>query len=312
MENISKDQLTKLLGFDVYEIESKSIASGGLHSQIYACKSEIGDLILRICKGKQGFYTHYFPDKVDWQKWMDQNWAISRAKEVGVPAPEIIFSDRVLRWTVMKRLPGIAIDSRYEAWQRCPYDEKEFGIILKRLHSIRPSGYGPIDDEGKALFDAWQEFLVGAASSAIETCLSRNAIPAMLYNGLRDHWIPKLEKAKLQQPTLLHMESLGFANILYDPESHMITGLLDYEDCIGGDPLFEILWMKYYFEHDDKNQTRYDFDRFAIGYGKIEFDFSKILLYHPFPYLDKLRWIKPNGARALLYIEKLEETLRKL
>lgn len=105
------------------------------------------------------------------------------------------------------------------------------------------------------------------------------------------------------------MEALDFANILYDPGTRSITGLLDYEDCLGGDPLFEIMWMAYYFEHDDLEQTFFDFARFWSGYGELEGDLGRARLYQPFPYLDKLRWIPSHSERAQSYCERLTQGL---
>jgi aminoglycoside phosphotransferase (APT) family kinase protein len=58
----------------------------------------------------------------------------------------------------------------------------------------------------------------------------------MLYEALERGWLPHLSRAEWGEPCLLHMEALGFANLLYDPATRAITGLLDYEDCLGDDP----------------------------------------------------------------------------
>ncbi len=108
------------------------------------------------------------------------------------------------------------------------------------------------------------------------------------------------------------MESLGFANLMYDPETRAITGLLDYEDCLGGDPLFEIVWMAYYFEHDGPDQTYFDFARFRSGYRELDDAAGRARLYAPLPYLDKLRWIPANGERARSYCERLAQMLVSL
>jgi len=308
---VTPERLTDLLGFLVHDVRQEPVASGGQHSHIFACASEIGDLVLRICKGRQGFYTDYFPDLVDPERWMDQWWATSRAREAGVPAPEIIWSDRRLRWVAMRRLPGVPIDGEYETWHGCPYDEREFGGILRRLHGVTPAGYGPIDDDGRALFPSWPAFLVAAARSAMATAVARKALPAAVAVALEDRWLPCLEALDLARPSLLHMESLGFANILYDPATRAITGLLDYEDCTGGDPLFEFAWMRYYFEHDGADQRYFDFARFEEGYGPIDRHDARTELYAPFPLLDKLRWIEPKGDRAREYRRRLEETVAR-
>lgn len=179
--------------------------------------------------------------------------------------------------------------------------------MLRRLHSVEPEGCGPIDDTGNSLFDTWSEFLVAAATSAIETCLERRSLPEDLAGKLKDRWVPQLADITISQPALLHMESLGFANLMYDPESREITGLLDYEDCIGGDPLFEIVWMRYYFEHSGTDQTYFDFERFEQGYGSPQNEPDLTPFYWPFTYLDKLRWIEPDGDRARSYWEKLHD-----
>ena len=188
----------------------------------------------------------------------------------------------------------------------CPYDEKQFGTILKRFHGIEPLGCGPIDDTGNALFSTWPAFLVEAATSALGTCLGRASIPRDLAKDLEMRWVPQLEMLSVSKPALLHMESLGFANLMYDPESRTVTGLLDYEDCIGGDPLFEMVWMRYYFEHGGTDQKYFDFSKFEEGYGPVETDSDRALLYRPFTYLEKLRWIEPAGKRARSYWDRLK------
>jgi aminoglycoside phosphotransferase (APT) family kinase protein len=219
---------------------------------------------------------------------------------------------------VTRRLPGVPIDARYETWQGCPYDEKEFGGILNRLHGVTPSGWGPIDDGGYALFDSWPSFLIAAARSALRTAREQNAIEPELCDHLEAQWLPRLSEVACGLPALLHMESLGFANILYDPGTRKISGLVDYEDCIGGDPLLEFLFMRFYFEHDDEGsyerdawlkQKHFDFERFALGYENAEDDAQRVALYRPFPYLDKLRWIDPESPTAASYRRELAESI---
>jgi aminoglycoside phosphotransferase (APT) family kinase protein len=311
--NPSVAVLSAALGVEIREIERVITESGGAHSSVYTCHTGEGELILRLAHGKQGYYTHYFEGRVDWSNWLDQHWAISQAIEAGVPAPELVASHRASGAVLMKRLPGSPIDSRYdEVWNGCPYDEREFGVLLRRMHSIRPSGWGPIDDYGAALFETWTDFLAEAAHSALELCRSRGSLPTALSDALMRNWVPRLPDIECAEPSLLHMESLGFANIMVEPATHSITGLLDYEDCLGGDPLFEFVWMRYYFEHDSLQQKYFDFDRFQSGYGMADLDISQVRLYEPFPLLDKLRWIPCDGDRARQYCMRLESMLALL
>ena len=59
-------------------------------------------------------------------------------------------------------------------------------------------------------------------------------MPKDLASKLVDNWVPQLEGVTISRPALLRMESLGVANLMYDPGSRRITGLLDYEDWLGG------------------------------------------------------------------------------
>ena len=51
------------------------------------------------------------------------------------------------------------------------------------------------------------------------------------------------------------------------------------------------------------------FDRFQSGYGPLEHDDDRMLLYRVFPYLDKLRWIEPEGDRAGRYRNIIAELI---
>jgi aminoglycoside phosphotransferase (APT) family kinase protein len=305
------DELSAGLGFAVSALTPLSVTSGGAHSRIYVCHSAAGELIVRQCQCQQGFYTQYFPDLVDPQQWVDQAWALHAARSARVPAPTLLHSNRAARWMVLTRLPGVPIDSEYERWPQCPYDEASFGRILRRLHSIRPHGWGPINDEGVGLFPDWAAFLVAAARSAIQTCQRRGSLPEAVCTCLEREWVPRLAQVQLPVPQLLHLESLGFANLLYDPETREVTGLLDYEDCLGGDPLFEWTWMQYYLAYDGQTIPGFDFSRFLTGFGPLDVDRERLGLYAPFPYLDKLRWLDPQGTRARHYVIELARYCRQ-
>ena len=67
-----------------------------------------------------------------------------------------------------------------------------------------------------------------------------------------------------------------------------------------------MVWMRYYFEHEGPDQTRFDFDRFHRGYGLTEFP-DRTRFYWPFTWIDKLRWIEPAGNRAQSYLKRLGE-----
>ncbi len=77
--------LSKALGIEIQAIALEPVVTGGAHSRVYACRTSEGEMVLRIGQGQQGFYTHYFPERVDARNWSDQHWAIAKARDPDGP-----------------------------------------------------------------------------------------------------------------------------------------------------------------------------------------------------------------------------------
>ena len=86
----SPEQVSKLVGCRVCSVDPVDVEFGGHRSRIFECRSEMGDLIIRLCKGQQGYYAGYFRGRVDESKWFDHYWAMGAARDLSLPAPEVI------------------------------------------------------------------------------------------------------------------------------------------------------------------------------------------------------------------------------
>jgi aminoglycoside phosphotransferase (APT) family kinase protein len=316
MDIPDRDLLEKALSESISSVEPLEVTDGGLHSSILIIRTIHNEYVLRIPKGGQGFCTRFVESHIDRSKWFDQRWATDLARELGVPAPKIMYSSRQdprdsVQFVVMERLPGVPIND-YGQWNGCPYDEKEFGEILRKLHAVEVSGAGPIDDFGDTYFASWQDFLNAMADRLMQVCLVRGGIDDKLNDNLQRHWLPHLSLLSDSSTRLLHLESLGFANILYNSQTRSITGFLDYEDCVGGDPLFEFAWMYYYYGHPASAQTLFDYDRFLSGYGNPPQSTNRIEIYQPFMWLTKLTWIGIGSDRAAGYRTKLRKICEEI
>jgi aminoglycoside phosphotransferase (APT) family kinase protein len=312
----SRADLARVLGNEVSTVRPLRVVSGGYHSKVFEVDCGKKRYVLRVPVGQQGFHTRFLREHIVPDQWFDLRWAIEQARSVCVPAPKIVYSSRddnfaFGKFVVLEKLQGEQTTD-YEGWDGCPYEESEFGALLRRIHSVRPGGFGPVDDFGKTYFDTWQAFLVKLADEFIQRCDERSSISPAIKELLVSRWRPLLCHISLTSPSLLHMESLGFGNILYDPVSRRITGLLDYEDCLGGDPLFEVIWMRFYFESNGQEQTYFDFAKFERGYGGTIHDDGRGRLYWPFTWLQKLSWIEVDSARARHHAQKVKEACEQL
>ena len=301
--HVDMDTISRILGAPVLSIEPLIVVKGGSHSSIFTIRSKGSDYILRIPKGQQGWQTKYVQHKIPLSNWSDQQWATDAAREAGIPAPEIVYSNRFAseseRFVIMTRLPGEHTFD-YEEWNGgCPYDEREFGTILSKLHTVTPSGYGPIDDFGNTYFTTWAEFLTAAAEKMLEGCAKWNSLDTEVRRALAAKWLPALSKLHMERRALLHLESLGYANILFDPGSRRITGFLDFEDCIGGDPLFELDYMCHYYGPRGTPQPYFDYGRFEETYGIWPENPHRSVLYRVFRYMYPLAGGQLNSKMAI-------------
>jgi fructosamine-3-kinase len=128
---------------------------------------------------------------------------------------------------------------------------ENLGKTLKKIHNLNFSGYGPIainsllnQNKFLGLFNSWEEYLFLNFEEHINYCLINKAITqkekeTILVIAKNINLI-----VKNTQSCLLHGDLSG-SNIFTD--GFNITAIIDWEDCILGDPIFDIaLWGTFY------------------------------------------------------------------
>lgn len=193
-----------------------------------------------------------------------------------------------------------------EDWAEWPYPEEQWGEFLRACHSIEPvHGAGPVDDEGIGLCTSWREY-VGLVSAAHVTT-NADCLPsgfAADWDSVLRHYAPLLDSRPVR---LLHMESNGYCNLILDPDTHRIAAVLDFEEVLAGDPLFEIVSMAWYLGRrgiaDHGGRTGFSWPRFLREYGAVEWDSPLVPIYRAVILLEKLwREDRQSRARGLLRI----------
>uniref|UniRef100_A0A7C5YXQ8 Aminoglycoside phosphotransferase family protein n=1 Tax=candidate division CPR3 bacterium TaxID=2268181 RepID=A0A7C5YXQ8_UNCC3 len=160
-------------------------------------------------------------------------------------------------------------------------DQKEFeksvvilGRFVAEYHKIKIGMFGPLNllaliksEEWKGLHDSWRDFLLLNLKQHVDLCVSAN--------GLKPEEAIEINK-KFEYPEyfnigdgyLLHGD-LGNHNIFVHNNQALI---IDWEDCIAGDPVFDIsCWGSFY-----KNDSERALELFLKGYkekGKLPKDF---------------------------------------
>lgn len=185
------------------------------------------------------------------------------SKSTSIPIPRVIALDTdrdIVDSTaiILERLPGIPMS-------RLPADANHDGILarvgeyLAETHAIRGDFYGypsektmpPCSNWQTAFFIMWHLLLVDLDSTELYTDSEINALKKApdLYRNCFLHNPP---------PCLLHMD-VWQQNILVHPVRHTLTGLIDWDRSLFGDPEIELAVLDYCGISEDS---------FFRGYGK--------------------------------------------
>ena len=185
-------------------------------------------------------------------------WAAGRVREAGIAAPEILTTD-----TSRKNCQfDYQIESVVSGKNLGEFDEdenttlrllKEFGATLADLHRIQLNGYGWIGIPSleklesanfSGVCSAWSDYLGIRLEAHVGTCEKMGAIDTKLGSRIREHFDEFFTGSKSFRASLLHGDP-GSHNVMTD--GVRITGLVDWEDCLSGDPIYEIaFWATFH------------------------------------------------------------------
>ena len=257
-----------------------------------------------------------------------ENWVANRARAGGIPTPEILLTDisrRIcpLDYQITGFAPGNGLqdyDADEPALQRLLVP---LGAVFARLHGIRMQRYGWLDaralfaeppTEPAGLFDEWLDYLTLKLDAHVEDCVKLNALAVPTARRILDHFSQLVPQLSGFQPTLLHGDP-GNHNVTTDGND--ITALLDWEDCLAGDPVYEIaFWATF---HPERRHAAFlegyrsiralpeDFEvRFWLYFLRISL--AKTVHRHRFGYADK-PGRPPASQRIQTALDRLEAVL---
>jgi len=197
--------------------------------------------------------------------------AAHMAKEAGLPSYETIAvhdfeTKNDFAFQVIEKLPGTVI----ERWiENHPEDEEklliQIGMNLAKLHQINVNGFGPFDNEKAKSGELVG--LHGTFTEAIRAGLPFN-LDVLTKKGLitkeQSVAIDKLfsednQLLKLPQAVLVHNDFPDW-NLLTDGEK--VTGILDWDECVAGDPISDIACWSTFFKPERLN-------KFLEGYWQV-------------------------------------------
>jgi hygromycin-B 4-O-kinase len=125
----------------------------------------------------------------------------------------------------------------------------QLAAIMQTIHSVQVDGFGQLDCYGRGEVDSWQYFLT-LPLSGISQCVARlrpsSAVDAELVTKAGILLSALSSGISMNSARLLHGD-LTPNNILVMEST--ISGILDWGDALGGDPLYELALFEFFCGH---------------------------------------------------------------
>lgn len=160
--------------------------------------------------------------------------------------------DKDFAFQICEKLPGIAVKHWLEEH---PQDEtellKEVGRAMAEIHKIKVKGFGPFDNQvaKNGQLAGLHQTYISALTASLDfnlTVLKEHAVVTNAQaEAIRNLYRYDSEFLQCDQPVLVHNDFADW-NLLTDGKR--ITGVLDWDECVGGDPVSDIACWSTFFE----------------------------------------------------------------
>jgi hygromycin-B 4-O-kinase len=258
MENRTKAEINKYAKLSTQLIQHhfprKRITvkplGGGLTNYVYSVKAGKDELVVRISDK---------PETI--QSFLKEQWAVAKAKEKGVPVPEILEVGNDI--IPMPYMISKKIDGEEATHHKSGSDIiKEMGRLASLIHSVSTKGFGHLFDWSQNTLSknkTWKNFLDDELNITDRLhMLKKNKMISEKTMSLLKKELIKISKWN-QQPCLQHGD-LRLKNIMIDKKGNIIA-VIDWENCISGVGAY---WDTSIALHDLSVDAQW---RYLEGYG---------------------------------------------
>lgn len=241
---------TNIINKVVKKATSSSVAAKkrlvlGEINEVYDITTKDGqNIIARISHSEESYFEA-------------EKWAIEQCKKIGVPVPTVLLVDKeevdgkILGFSIEKKIDGKQLlfmpefkNSKKDFIQPILF---EAGKFLSQIHSIETQGFGRLNKDGVGHLKSWEDFIIYKHERKLDRLkeAARNV-------GIKESIITKTlriikENRKLygnMESRLLHGD-FGPKHFLI--KDKRIIGILDFESCKGGDPVYEFARYDYFY-----------------------------------------------------------------
>lgn len=173
-------------------------------------------------------------------------WAMEKLKEKKLPFLKIYLVDVSRKkytsdFEVLEETKGISLHELWKTNHISPNHIFNFGKLVANIHKIKTSEFGPfhirslINNSAQGVYNTWREYFLKNLEQHLSLCYKYKIITSGGVKRIRTLLLT--EKYNLLHPVLLHGD---LANHNVFARNGKITALIDWEDSISGDPVYDM------------------------------------------------------------------------
>lgn len=288
------------------EVREVVLRTGGEISAVYEVRCADRELIVKI-----------YPDVLAARLHKEAH-VYELLRGSGASCPEMVHWDVSRRdlphaYAVMTKVPGRPLSevSGGLAAGEVAGLYREMGRTLRAVHGVRVERFGPIDGPLESSNEA---YVGGQLDLRLAQFTEFGGDPGLhaelsAYVGRNRHLL-----ARCDSPVLCHND-FHERNVMVAGEDGpgsplRMTGVIDMENALGGDPLMDLARTDYFAVRGDAERQRYLLE----GYGDLPDDWAERLAFYRLCHaLEQWHWLATLGETAALPViaEQLRECLKE-
>lgn len=253
---ISNDELLKKVNNDFSDVKLASIKPFDINAQ--TSSGNVNSARVGLLQNGQEVIIRCHPKGVENGYFHVESLASSLALENGIPAYKTygihdLQDEEDVAYQVIEKLKGDTVQFFLRA--NPDKEEKlvqEMGRTMAKMHQIKVEGFGPFDN-GLAK-NGRLKGLHSSLSSSINAGLEENLQRLVTYNVLTESVASKIKDLFKNNDLLNSDEAVLIHNDFADwnllTDGNKITGVLDWDECVGGHPVQEIACWSTFFSPD--------------------------------------------------------------
>jgi fructosamine-3-kinase len=263
-----------------------------------------------------------------WDLYIDK-WIVGKLLRGRVPCPDVYDVDLSrdlcpFEYEILGEAKGCSLSDANINLPTMKNLMFELGQVVAKVHSIRTSGFGLLDirrilsdQEPRGLHQTWEAYIFLNLERHVKICCDIAAINHEEATRIRSVFEQTRHVLKHVTPSLLHGD-LGNHNIFSDGQH--ISAIIDWEDCMSGDMLFDVASWGTFYGNDNWRE------RFLTGYSSLlslpkdselrywlyylRVALAKTVHRYRFRYEDHLQG-PPSSHRIQKSLQKVESIMRK-